>query len=787
MQNKRLVKTISVLSVLYILYFISSLFNSDFWGNILSPAIALFCFSINIYNAIDAKNDTITTNKYVWAALSFSCLFWALADIAWAYYHFFTAINPDDVSLIESLYYIPNLFLFFTVGIYLASRLRKWNNIQLLLDTIYITVSIMILLWFMHSNNSIYKAIMQDGFITVTTFALDLMIIMTILTYFLSVKLNTIPVYFKFIGLGIITYTIIDLIYFHIYIIGSYIPNSIIDFIYITSFILFTIGGIIKKYLPGSVDYGVEYISSGFSKSGYILLVFPVLIVLMKNINNFVLFYYIMIIFTHRILSFYIQASVKTEHLLKKEKEINSILEQKINERTKEIMAKNLELEKKNKELDYLSNKDTFTNLYNRRFFIDQLDNLFKTIDCDEKIAVFYIDVDRFKTINDMYGHQVGDMALIELSKRLEIFNCNNYISARLGGDEFVLACYGPVDYNNIEKAAGTLIKECCKPIEIGEYQFYVSASIGIAIYPSDATDSTALMKNADIAMYEAKSQGKNRYVFFDSKFEDSLSRKNTIENLLKKADLNKEFQLYYQPQFSIDKQLIGAEALLRWNSSPIGFISPAEFIPIAEEIDYINLIGEWVIKNAIIQVGKWNKKYSTDIKIGINISPKQLDNKNLVSSIEKCMKSNSVPPKYIDIEITESIAIEGEYRINQIESLFSSLGLSISIDDFGTGYSSLSYLKIFPFERIKIAKPLIDVISTDSFDYHIVKAVIKLAKSIGIKTIAEGVEFKEQYDILAELGCDEIQGYYLGKPMPAEQFEKTFFTNCCIDTSQAI
>lgn len=787
MQNKRLVKTMPVLSVLYISYFISTLFKSDFWGNVLSPAITLFCFSINIYNTNNAKNDIITTNKYVWMALSFSCLFWAFADIAWAYYHFFTAINPDDVLLIENLYYIPNLFLFFSVGIYFTSRLRKWNNMQLLLDAIYITISIMILLWFMHSKNSIYKAIFQNGFITFSTFALDLMTIVSILTYFLSVKLKIIPLYLKFAGIGIITYTIIDLTYFHIYINGSYVPNSLIDLIYITSFMLFTIGGFLKTCLPNSIDEEIEYMNSGFSKSGYVFLAFPIAIVLIKHTNNLALLYYIMIIFTHRILSFYIQASAKAEQLLKKEKEINSILEHKIKERTKEISDKNLELEMKNKELDYLSNKDTLTNLYNRRYFLDSLNNLFDTVSDDEKIAVFFIDVDRFKTINDMHGHQVGDMALIELSKRLELLNYSNYVSARLGGDEFVLACYGAIDYPEIEKTACRIVKNCCEPIEIGEYKFYVSASIGIAIYPSDATDSTALMKNADIAMYEAKNQGRNRYVFFDSKFEDNLSRKNTIENLLKKADFNKEFQLYYQPQFNIDKHLIGAEALLRWNNSPIGFISPAEFIPIAEEIDYINMIGEWVIENAISQIGKWNKEYSSDIKVGINISPKQLDNKNLVSTIEKYMKLNSVPPKCIDIEITESIAIEGEYKINQIESLFSSLGLSISIDDFGTGYSSLSYLKIFPFERIKIAKPLIDVISMDSFDYHIVKAVIKLAKSIGIKTIAEGVEFKEQYDILTELGCDEIQGYYLGKPMTAEQFEKTFFTSCCEDAAQVI
>jgi EAL domain-containing protein (putative c-di-GMP-specific phosphodiesterase class I) len=206
-----------------------------------------------------------------------------------------------------------------------------------------------------------------------------------------------------------------------------------------------------------------------------------------------------------------------------------------------------------------------------------------------------------------------------------------------------------------------------------------------------------------------------------------------------------------------------------------MGSISPAEFVPIAEEINMINEIGIWVMEHAISQSKIWNDSYSTDLKIGINVSPKQLDHKTFIRDLTDLIAKYSISPKYIDIEITENIAMDGEIRIQQIDSLFRGLGISISVDDFGTGYSSLSYLKFFPFERIKIAKPLIDAIAIDDYDLQIVKSVILLAKSIGMKTIAEGVETQEQYNILEELGCDEVQGYLLGKPVSSEQFKKLY------------
>jgi len=773
MYHKNFIKTMSFMIFIYGIYFISTIFQSDFWGNILSPIVGIFTFIILFETALEIKENDQISQKIIWLFLSLACLVWSIADTLWAFYYFFTTFNPEESFIINFLYSGSNVFLFIAVIAFFFYIFKKWNSFQLWLDSIYIAISMLFVLFIYHDIFILIKTLALDDLASIFIMIIDMVILVAIAICYLFVKKEKMPPFIIIITIGIIIFTIADLYYYQLYFKHSYIPNSIIDSSYMAGFLLISLGAVFKRYVNNLKYNEIEYLNVNFHKKRLLIYIIPILVVLIEGINIIHLINSLLLIITHKILSIYIQASIKNEQLLIKEKEMNFLLEEKIKQRTKEITDKNNELEIKNKELAFLSNKDTLTNLYNRRFFMENLENELKTLNPKESVAFFYIDLDRFKTINDMYGHQIGDQALIEMSRRLENLKEGNYILARLGGDEFVLVHHGILDYSDIEELAMSIIDKCREPIEIGEYIFYISVSVGISIYPLDAKDSYTLMKNADIAMYEAKAQGKNRCIFFDSKFKDSLNRKNEIESLLKKISYDNEFELYYQPQYSIkDKKIIGAEALLRWNNEYLGSISPVEFIPIAEEIDYINSIGEWVMEKAIKQIAKWNNK-SIYLKVGINVSPKQLDNKNFTSKLIGFMEENSVSPEYIDIEITENIAIEGEYRIKQIESIFSSLGVSISIDDFGTGYSSLSYLKIFPFERIKIAKPLIDVISTDSFDFEIVKAVIMLAKSIGIKTIAEGVESQEQLDILTELGCDEVQGYLLGRPMTVSQLEK--------------
>ncbi len=280
--------------------------------------------------------------------------------------------------------------------------------------------------------------------------------------------------------------------------------------------------------------------------------------------------------------------------------------------------------------------------------------------------------------------------------------------------------------------------------------------------------------------MYRAKSQGYNKYQFYDPFFNRQLDKNNEIERLLRKAQIDKDFDLFYQPQFSLpDKKLIGAEALIRWKSTEHGYILPSEFIPIAEEIDYISEIGKWVMTEAIRQGGKWNREHGLQLEIGFNISVKQLGEESFAATLESLASAEGFNADWIDAEITESFMISDKHKVRTVFEMFNRLGISVSIDDFGSGYSSYGYLNELPFDRIKIDKSIIDKISPDNYSANqVLKAIINMAKAVGVKTIAEGVETKKQLDILMELGCDQVQGFLFGRPVPPDIFERRFILN---------
>jgi diguanylate cyclase (GGDEF)-like protein len=597
--------------------------------------------------------------------------------------------------------------------------------------------------------------------------------------WFLSLRKSVRSIPLRVSAIGVVLFVSTDLYFWYIDYNELYTPNSVIDALYMGALLLIAFAALIecyfgKKSQKGLVTDGGSNI--GLEKKSLLMMIIPLIVFLVEGFVLIDFFVLLILILIHQVLSIFLQDAIRSKALLQNEKKNTIFLEEEIARRLQEIQEKNKELQDKNKKLDILSNQDTITNLYNRRYFMSVLEEAIKNCPEGNCVGLMFLDLDRFKIINDMYGHQIGDEVLIEVSKRLEMLQGEKTMLARLGGDEYVISYKGQFTYAFLEKVAQNLITMFMYPIEVESYMFNISVCIGLSVYPLDAEDAYSLLRNADMAMYQAKKNGKNQIVTFRSSFSEIMKRKNDIEILLKQADFNKEFQLFYQPQFRVeDKKLIGAEALLRWSNSPIGFISPAEFIPVAEEINVINEIGSWVLDNAIKQLKLWSDFNLEEFKLGINVSPKQLDYKNFVSELTNIINRHQISTKLIDIELTESIAIEGEERIQQIVSIFSNLGLSISIDDFGTGYSALSYLKIFPFERIKIAKQLIDSITFDNYDLQIVKAIIQLAKSIGIKTIAEGVETQDQFDILKCLGCDEIQGYLLGKPVSAAAFMEIF------------
>jgi diguanylate cyclase (GGDEF)-like protein/PAS domain S-box-containing protein len=426
---------------------------------------------------------------------------------------------------------------------------------------------------------------------------------------------------------------------------------------------------------------------------------------------------------------------------------------------------------------NYLAYHDDLTNLPNRRYIQKEIESLIQSNKAgnETKLAILFLDLDRFKVINDTFGHSNGDILLTEVTNRLIGCLGEKDKLARMGGDEFIFLLKDFENENYVIEIADRVLDQFKNPFTVNSNEFHTTVSIGIAIYPNKKITLEEFMVYADNAMYKAKSQGKNRYVIYTS---DMLN--NSIEELKLESDLRKaleknEFILHYQPQVCNNSgKIIGVEALIRWNHPKLGLIFPDKFIKLAEETGLITQIGEWVIEQACIQNIKWQNAGIGPLKMSVNLSTQQFLKLNLVGYVKSVLDQTGLNPEYLVLEITESMAMDFDYSIKVLRQL-KDIGVGISIDDFGTGYSSLSYLKTFPIDYLKIDRSFVRDIVEDDNDVNIVKAIITLAHNLNLEVIAEGVETKEQLEFLKKYNCDKIQGYLFSKPIPAEQLEKIY------------
>ncbi|MDO9266012.1 MAG: EAL domain-containing protein [Sulfurimonas sp.] len=427
--------------------------------------------------------------------------------------------------------------------------------------------------------------------------------------------------------------------------------------------------------------------------------------------------------------------------------------------------------------INYLANFDLLTGLPNRATLEDRINFAISfSKRNNEKFAVLFLDIDHFKDINDTLGHTVGDILLVELSKRFQQFiheeNREEDIVSRLGGDEFIFLML-PIDIATIARLLQRLLNIISKPFLIEQNELVVTASIGVALFPDDGTTQEILSKNADAALHHAKEEGRNCYRFFTEKMQEDSSINLQLNNALFHALEEEQLHVVYQPQISLHNDtVIGAEALLRWTHPTLGNIPPDKFIHLAEQNGLILQIGEWVMRSAVKQMQSWIESGLAPMIIAVNLSAVQFRHANLPELITDILKETKLLPQYLEIELTEAAAMNDPAHACKIMDDLHDCGIRMAIDDFGTGYSSLSYLKRFEVYKLKIDQSFVRDIDTNPEDRAIVKAIIVLSKSLGITTIAEGVETVEQLDCLREEGCDEIQGYYYSKPLRAEEFE---------------
>ena len=438
-----------------------------------------------------------------------------------------------------------------------------------------------------------------------------------------------------------------------------------------------------------------------------------------------------------------------------------------------------LEHQKTQEQIKYIAYHDTLTGLPNRNLLNELLVHSITLAERNNKcMAVLFLDIDGFKMINDSKGHGMGDQILQEVAERLLKTLRKSDVIARHGGDEFIVIIEELDNCSGVELIANKIVNCFQEPFHLENQDYFLTTSVGVAVYPADGQTPDMLIKNADIAMYKAKENGKNQYLFCTPVMKDVANETMELSTNLYRAIEKNELELYYQPQLSChNNQIMGIEALIRWRHPVMGLISPAKFIPIAEKTGLILPIGEWVLRTACQQNKKWQEQGLPKIRMGVNLSLRQFHNNDLLNLVEAVLKETKLAPQYLELEITETIAMkEKSYIINTLNA-FRQIGVSIAIDDFGTEYSSLSYLKHLPMDRLKVAMQFIRGIGIDHKDEALAKGIIVLAKSIGMNVIAEGVETKEQLEFLKNHNCDEIQGYYFFKPLAEAEMTKLLIT----------
>ena len=446
----------------------------------------------------------------------------------------------------------------------------------------------------------------------------------------------------------------------------------------------------------------------------------------------------------------------------------------------KAVNARELQLIESQKKLEYLSTHDELTGLLNRRLFNTSFEEVLESAkEKKTKLALLFIDLDQFKQVNDTLGHIVGDELLVKVANRLSLYLGKNNTLGRIGGDEFTIYLEDIKDRDEVDVFAQNILDEFHRPFECGEYEINITASIGISIYPYDGFDYVTLSKNADLAMYKSKDVGRNNYSFFSVEFSNYLQKRTGVINALKVALQNKdEFILLYQPKISVEtKKIVGIEALIRWNSSVLGFVRPDEFISVAEDTHMIIEIGKWVLNKACEDFVKLkNDGYALE-HISINVSTVQLKFSDMLESVKEAIEQTNISAKDIELEVTESYTATNEVDVIETLGKFREMGISIAIDDFGTGYSSLSYLQKIPITRLKIDKAFVDNLPDSSESEAVVKSIIALAESFNLKITVEGVETQEQVKFFEDKYCHDIQGYVYSKPISFDEL-KEFITN---------
>ncbi len=716
------------------------------------------------------------SDKLKWTILfvSLGILMWTVADLFFLFGQDFGIHTESFLAVAEELYRSINYFYAIGLTLFVVVQFRGMDIQRLISDAFLLAVAAYVMCQtvfeiMMGELLNLSRMTIFNILYLFTTMYLVVMVMLVVLirgfqgnTFFGHCLLSS-----------FLLYSIVEIRYTYLSIAGRDANHPMQDVLYVACMVLIGFSFYYTTIHPVSLET-MTYQSRGKSGKPGIFFSLGVLagclaLVVLQKMRLSMFLLLLVAGLAYVLLSRVQEVNELTKALLEQKEKEKQALEEK-------VLMQRAELSKVSEQLENASYMDSLMGIYNRRFW-----NIYAMMQIqdhpEDTLTIYSMDLNFFKTINDTYGHFAGDRVLLEIGQKLHSLRDDRTEVFRMGGDQFLVARVGKMDDKEPRHFAEYLCDLMDKAVGVGDIQIRTSTSIGVAIYPENTTDLEQLFNFAESARLSVKhSSNKSAFAFYNEDLMPRIQRKHLLEQMLQNIDFDRDLEMYYQPQMNAETcGLIGMEALVRWHHATEGLISPGEFIPVAEEMGIMAAMGEWITRQSATQIVEWNNTYGKDLVVGINVSPVQMRDDRFVDRFLDIIEQSGAKPEWVDVEITEGIALNGNTTNAKMIERMQSARFTFSVDDFGTGYAAFSNMINFRFDRIKIAKELVDELDVKPNSRIVVAAITGMAKGMNLRTIAEGVETKAQLDILQELGCEQIQGYYFGKPLPASEFEATW------------
>ncbi|MBR6327007.1 MAG: bifunctional diguanylate cyclase/phosphodiesterase [Lachnospiraceae bacterium] len=773
---KELDSTQKYSAIISALCWVLTCFSTFFWGDVSTASLSLLT-SLGIGSTVMYSLKYLTHYRAPIRGMAYAVAIWALADFFYLLDLLVGGRWPVLYMVSDNLYTLTDICFGIAMTIYVIVDFKRQEVFRILVNAFLIVVYVMVILDALNTRFGSLEAVgngISGGEIVMMIATVYMMAILLMLLVIRGPMKHPLCSYVMLLGLML--FTALDLRYVYRIAAGKEPESALADLLYYLALLIIMVGLMHPELRKEKLFEEQLFDSHKSVIISRIIGIGTVLVALVLRwsgvLNNAQLYLLLMAVMAYLVMWKTLQVNELNEKLIREQKAQNELLIRQVDEREQELQTAAQQLEMSS----YL---DSLTGLYNRHYATVYVENMIAS-GYPGSIALLSADINYFKTINDTYGYRTGDQTLVEYARRLSAFRGGQGCAFRVGADEFLLVVKVSGEGRELERLGAELCNALDQEMEINGNRMHLVSAVGISVYPGDSEDVDQLINFAESARRSIKhSTASTTYACYDAQTVPRMTRLHHIERRLQEADFDENFRLFYQPQVNAETgELIGMEALIRWTDKELGFVSPAEFIPIAEEMGVMIPLGEWINREAISRIKTWNENYCKRLVVGINVSPLQMQDPEFADKFLREMDFMQVPAEWLDLELTEGIAMNATSYNNQNLLKLREARLTFSVDDFGTGYATFANMLHFRFNRLKIAKELVDDLVGNPNARVVIRSITSMAKGMHMHTIAEGVEDIRQLEILRELGCEQIQGYYFGKPLPPEEFEQQWLSN---------